>query len=198
MPNYKLLSLALAISILFWSCDSEEDNSYTVPDTYSFENVSYDGQVQRLQMLLEMKSYLGSANTPGTVLDAGRLKAMYANDAAAANWTLEYDASKQLKSKTFEQEQARFETLMDAIAQHSQSTVPGQEGVAGVVVSLDGAKQYLLNEKGVEFAQLIEKCLMGACFYYQALTVYFGDDRMNVDNETITPGEGTDMEHHWD
>jgi hypothetical protein len=76
MPNYKLLSLTLAVSVLFWSCDSEEDNSYTVPDTYSFENVSYDGQVQRLQMLLEMKSYLGSANTPGTVLDAGRLKAM--------------------------------------------------------------------------------------------------------------------------
>lgn len=198
MPNYKLLSLTLAVSVLFWSCDSEEDNSYTVPDTYSFENVSYDGQVQRLQMLLEMKSYLGSANTPGTVLDAGRLKAMYANDAAAANWALEYDASKQLKSKIFEQEQARFETLMEAIAQHSQSTVPGAEGIAGVVVSQDGAKQYLLNEKGVEFAQLIEKGLMGACFYYQALTVYFGDDRMNVDNETITPGEGTDMEHHWD
>ncbi|NBC06704.1 MAG: DUF4856 domain-containing protein [Bacteroidetes bacterium] len=190
--------LALASSLLLWSCDNDDDASYDIPDTYDFENVSYSGQVQRLQMLLEMKNYLGSANTMGTTLDANRLKAMYANDAANANWQGSYDASKQLKSKTFEQEQAAFEALMDAIAQYSQSTVAGTEGTAGVVVSNDGAKQYLLNENGVEYAQLIEKGLMGACFYYQALSVYFGDDRMNVDNETVVPGEGTDMEHHWD
>jgi hypothetical protein len=189
---------ALVTSLLLWSCDNDDDASYDIPDTYNFENVSYAGQIQRLQQLLEIKNYVGSANTPGTVLDAARLKAMYANDAANANWQGNYDDSKQLKSKTFEQEQAKFEVLMDAIAEYSQSTVPGEEGVAGVVTSNDGAKQYLLNEKGVEFAQLIEKGLMGACFYYQALTVYFGDDRMNVDNETVVPGEGTDMEHHWD
>lgn len=198
MQNLKLLSLALALTALFWSCDSEDDNSYSLPDTYSFENVSYDGQIQRLQMLQEMKDYLNSANTPGTVLDADRLKAMYANDGAAANWSLEYDASKQLKSKTFEQEQAVFEQLLEAIADNSTSTVPAAEGQAGVAVSNDGAKQYLINEKGVEPTQLIEKGLMGACFYYQALSVYFGDDRMNVDNETVVEGEGTEMEHHWD
>ncbi|MEQ8706505.1 MAG: DUF4856 domain-containing protein [Phaeodactylibacter sp.] len=198
MQNYKLLGLALALTTLFWSCDTEDENAYTVPDTYNFENVSYDGQLQRLQMLLEMKNYLGSANTPGTVLTADRLKAMYANDTDNANWTLEYDASKQLKSKTFEQEQAVFEAMMEAIADNSTSTVPAAEGQAGVSVSTDGTKQYLLNEKGVELAQLIEKGLMGACFYYQSLTVYFGDDRMNVDNEDVVPGEGTAMEHHWD
>ena len=189
---------ALASSLLLWSCDNDDDATYEIPDTYNFENVSYSGQVQRLQMLLEMKGYLGSANTQGTTLDAARLKAMYANDAASANWQGSYEASKQLKSKTFEPEQATFENLMDAIAQYSQSTVAGTEGTAGVVVSNDGAKQYLLNENGVEYAQLIEKGLMGACLYYQALSVYFGDDRMNVDNETVEPGKGTKMEHHWD
>jgi len=189
--------LAVGASLLLWSCGEDEEASYELPDTYNFENVSYSGQLQRLQMLTEMKRYLGSANT-GAVLDAGRLKAMYANDAATADWEQTYEASKQLKSKTFSQEQATFETLMEAIAQYSASTTPGEEGMAGVVVSEDGAKQYLLNEKGVEFAQLIEKGLMGACFYYQALSVYFGDERMNVDNETVEPGEGTAMEHHWD
>jgi hypothetical protein len=67
-----------------------------------------------------------------------------------------------------------------------------------VVVSTDGTKQYLLDEHGVEIAQLIEKGLMGACFYYQAATVYLGEDRMNADNEDVEPGRGTAMEHHWD
>ena len=198
MHTLRFTTFALLLTALLWSCDSDDDNSYSIPDTYSFENVNYDGQIQRLQMLLEIKSYLTSANTPGTVLDANRLKAMYANDAVNADWTLTYDASKQLKSKTFEQEREVFEALMDGIAENSTSTVPAAEGQAGVAVSNDGSKQYLLNEKGVEPAQLIEKGLMGACFYYQALSVYFGDDRMNVDNEVVTPGEGTDMEHHWD
>ncbi len=198
MQKSKWLGLGLLFALTLWSCDSEDDNSYTLPDTYNFEHVSYDGQIQRLQMLQEIKSYLNSANTPGTVLDAGRLKAMYANDAAAAGWALTYESSKQLKSKTFEQEQVVFEQLLEAIADNSTSTVPAAEGQAGVAVSNNGNKQYLINEKGVELTQLIEKGLMGACFYYQALTVYFGDDRMNVDNETVVPGEGTEMEHHWD
>ena len=198
MQKSKWFGVGLLLALTLWSCDSEEDNSYTLPDTYNFENVSYDGQTQRLQMLQEMKDYLNSANTPGTVLDASRLKAMYANEAETAGWTLTYESSKQLKSKTFEQEQAVFEQLLEAIAGNSTSTVPAAEGQAGVAVSNDGDKQYLINEKGVELTQLIEKGLMGACFYYQALTVYFGDSRMNVDNQTVVPGEGTEMEHHWD
>jgi len=43
---------------------------------------------------------------------------------------------------------------------------------------------------------------MGAVFLNQALNVYFGDSKMNVDNSTaVDPGDGkyyTEMEHHWD
>ena len=39
---------------------------------------------------------------------------------------------------------------------------------------------------------------MGACFFYQATGVYLEPGRMDVDNEIVTPGRGTDMEHHWD
>jgi hypothetical protein len=39
---------------------------------------------------------------------------------------------------------------------------------------------------------------MGATFYYQATAVYLGSGKMDVDNETVTAGEGTAMEHHWD
>ena len=41
---------------------------------------------------------------------------------------------------------------------------------------------------------------MGAVFYYQATAVYMSEDQIGnaVNNETIVPGEGTAMEHHWD
>ncbi len=184
--------------LAFSSCNKENEDSLSIPGAYNFENVNYDGQTQRLGMLLEIKNYVTTANTPGVALDAERLKAMYANDADKAGWQGTYEASKQLKGKTFEFHQDIFDQLMEAIALASASTVAGSPGQAGVVASADGSKQYLLNENGVEYAQLIEKGLMGACFYYQATAVYFGDEKMNVDNTTVEPGEGTAMEHHWD
>lgn len=197
-------SFLLTLSVIgLTGCDQEENEPelrppYEVPAAYLFEQVNYDGQLQRLSMLVEMENYLSLANTPETPLDAGRLLAMYANDAASANWAQNYDASKQLKNKTFENEQSLFEELLLRQATASQSTQSGAEGRAGVVTSLNGSRRYLLGPTGVEYAELIEKGLMGACFYYQATAVYLGSEKMNVDNTVVTPGEGTAMQHHWD
>ncbi|MCB0584134.1 MAG: DUF4856 domain-containing protein, partial [Phaeodactylibacter sp.] len=185
------------ITLCIYSC-KEEEPSLNIPDSYDFGNVNYDGQLQRLAMLLEMKNYLSTSTENGAVLNAGRLKAMYANDAPVAEWQGTYDASKQLKEKTFEFYQELFDKLLDAVARASVSTVAGGPGQAGIVSSEDGSKRYLLNENGLELAQAIEKGLMGACFYYQATAVYLGDEKMNVDNQSVEPGEGTAMEHHWD
>lgn len=198
--------LLLALTLGFTSCgdddevipDPDPDPGYEIPTTYNFDNVSYSGQTQRLSMFTELKNYMTTSRASGGPLDEARLLAMYANDATAANWEKTYDASKQLRSKTFENAQGDIDALLVALAAASQSTIAGSDGVAGVVVSQDGAKSYLLGSDGLDHAQLIEKGLMGACLYYQATSVYFGDDRMNVDNETVTAGEGTEMEHHWD
>ncbi|MCB0561078.1 MAG: DUF4856 domain-containing protein [Phaeodactylibacter sp.] len=198
MKPVKLIGLLAAICALGFSSCNTDDDSMVIPDSYIFENVNYEGQLQRLAMLLEIKNYVATANTSGAVLDARRLKAMYANDASLAGWQGAYDESKQLKGKTFEFQQDVFDQLMEAIAQASASAVEGSPGQAGIVFSQDGSKQYLLSEKGIEYAELIEKGLMGACFYYQAVGVYLGDEKMSADNETVAPGEGTAMEHHWD
>ncbi|MCI5084101.1 MAG: DUF4856 domain-containing protein [Saprospiraceae bacterium] len=192
--------MLLFAGVLVSGCSDDDDNEpeYQVPDTYTFENVAYDGQLTRLAMLSELKSYMATSQTMGVALDADKMKAMYANDASKAGWSQTYDETKQLKSKTFAQEQEVFDALFDELAAASQSTLVGSEGVSGVIESNDGAKSYLVGEDGLDHAQLIEKGLMGACLYYQATSVYFGADRMNVDNETVVPGEGTEMEHHWD
>jgi hypothetical protein len=203
MKNCPIPLLLAGILILFSGCEKDRPTpdagpDYTIPDTYNFENVNYSGQLQRLAMLQEMKTYMRSANTAGTLLDRDRLAAMYSNDAAGAQWQRSYEASKQLRNKTFENEQDRFISLIGELASASESADPAAEGQAGVAVSQNGEKQYLLAANGLEYAQIIEKGIMGATFYYQATSVYLGPDKMNVDNETVEPGEGTQMEHHWD
>ncbi|MBR9921353.1 MAG: DUF4856 domain-containing protein [Bacteroidetes bacterium] len=195
------LFVFVLFSISILSCEKEDDKmnpDYTIPSTYDFEHVDYSGQSTRLAMMGEIKAYLSSAQEEGVSLDADRLEAMYSNDAVNAQWSQTYDDSKQLKSKTFESEQETFSQLLSMAANASTSTEPAANGTAGRLSNADESKTYLLNANGLEPTQLIEKGLMGACFYYQSTAVYFGDDKMNVDNKEVEPGKGTSMEHHWD
>lgn len=194
-----LLFPLIVVLVGMTSCsDDDAQPDYTIPSVYSFENVSYSGQTQRLAQFTELKSYMATSQTSGVALDANRLQAMYSNDAANAQWAGTYEDSKQLRSKTLSSVQADFDALLAELAVASQSTVSGEAGVSGVITSIDGEKSYLIGADGLDHAQVIEKSLMGACLYYQSTAVYFGSDRMDVDNETVTPGEGTEMEHHWD
>lgn len=195
--SLSILIALMGLTFIFSAC-VEPNPVYTIPTSYNFDNVNYSGQTQRLNMLTELKAYMTTANTSGTAIDASRMKAMFANDAETANFAGTYEESKQLKNKILESEQGKFEALMDEMAAASQSTVPGEEGVSGVIGSLNGEKQYLIGEDGLEHAQLIEKGIMGACFYYQGTAVYMGEGKMNVDNTEVTEGKGTTMEHHWD
>ena len=172
----------------------ENPFEYEVPTSYNFENVSYSGQTDRLNMLEEMTTYMKTANTMGTTLDAQVLRDMFEN----ANDPFSFTAEKQLKDKCIISAVATIESYFDKIALASQSTVAGSNGVAGVVSN--GIKSYLCDENGIEYTQLIEKGLMAAVFYYQATAVYLGEGKIgpDVDNETVEAGKGTDMEHHWD
>ncbi len=175
--------------------------SYTVPATYNFTNVNYLGQTQRLDMVSEMKSYLNTGNTKGTVLSAQKLKDMYQNaNAPFSNASLN-TSGKDIRSKVFMLDQAIFETYMDNVAAASQSTVDGANGTAGVVVSsTDATKKYLCDANGVEWTQVIEKGLMGALMYYQSVAVYLDESKIGngVDNSNVVSGQGTAMEHAWD
>lgn len=190
----------MGIAIIGLSCckrESKVDLSLTVPSTYNFENVNYSGQTDRLAMLLELSTYSKSSNAAGVTLNEAKLLAMFSNG-PLAGFTGSYEASKQLKNKTILTEQASLADLMKELALISKSTSAAVKDTAGRLFNKDKSKTYLLNKNGVELAQLIEKGIMGACLYYQATSVYMGASKMDVDNETIVPGEGTAMQHHWD
>ena len=190
------VKIALVFSLAFVaSCKDSEpgDTSYNVPTTFNFENASYSGQVDRLNMLSEIETYMQLANV-GEVVDAATLKAMYANE--GIEWTSDAFAdaqpTKDLESKTFDSHQETIHSLMDELAELSVSGT--------LTTSNDGAKIYLFNENGFEPIQLIAKGIMGACFYYQGTSVYLSDAKMDVDNDIDALEEGayTSMQHHWD
>jgi hypothetical protein len=206
MNKLRLLGLALLAVFAFTACDDENtegenDGNYEIPSTYDFENVSYTGQIQRLDMLDELTVYMKTANN-GEVLDAQAMLDMYANENNAFdNAELNEADTKELENKTVE---ADIDMFKGFIREFAAATVEadggvGSNGTPGVVTSPnDASKKYFFDANGFEHIQLIEKGLMGSCFYFQGTSIYLGSGKMDVDNEEIEEGKGTAMEHHWD
>ena len=170
-----------------------------LPSTYNFENVSYSGQTDRLNMLYELTSYVKTGHKENTTLDADILNSMYAND--GHTWSSEAfpngQPTKDLSSKTYEEARTDIVAMFDSIAKYS-GKAGGEYGQAGLVTRAD--RTILVDANGMEYAQLIGKGLMGSCFYYQGTSKYLSDNKIGdaVDNTTVEDGKGTAKEHHFD
>ena len=203
-----IAAVAMCSILFITACSDDEGNlpaPYNPPESYSFDNVSFSGQTDRLNMLSEMISTIDQV-TSGTAPDATTLLNMYANENSPFSNPVLNASTKQLKSKTYSGLGAidanEIEAYLNAFAQdaamYKDSTwSPGQPGI---VTKADGSGSYFLNADGVEYSEIIEKTLMHAVFYYQACEVYTREGKIGdaVDNTIVTPGKGTDMEHHWD
>ncbi|MDN5211517.1 DUF4856 domain-containing protein [Fulvivirgaceae bacterium BMA12] len=180
-------------------------NPIAVPTTYAFTRnnettVSFSGQTDRLNQLSEIKSLMGNANN-GETVSASALLAMYANTNGDGGGNFSFSSTKQLKDKTFESEVANIEALLNEMATNSDNPGVASNGVAGLLTRTVKAKTILVDANGREYAQLIEKGLMGSVFLNQVYNTYLTDDRTGDDAQNIKLREGknyTDMEHHWD
>ncbi len=203
MKNYNTLLLLTASLIILLShsaCQKSDELGYTIPTTYNFENVDYSGQTQRIDMLAELATYAKSANTTNSSsLSATKMIDMYNNSNTPFSDADLNTSTKQIKNKVATGFQNEFESYMNAQETASLSTnLVAMQNQAGILTSNDGNESFLFNENGVELAQVIEKGLASACFYYQSTVVYLGPTQMNVDNKAVVAGKGTNMEHHWD
>jgi hypothetical protein len=184
------------------SCEtSTAPTSYVFQDENGNSTVNYSGQTDRLNQLREMVVLMKDGNN-GNPVNAQILKDMFANVGDNGNGNFSFSSTKQLKDKCFVVDTDLFENWMDSIALASQSGgVVASNGQAGIVTASSGSS-YLVDQNGIEYVQLIEKGLMGAVFMHQALNVYFGSDKMDVDNSSAEdPSNGkyyTAMEHHFD
>lgn len=169
--------------------------AYTVPTTYTFSPMTYTGQTMRMEMLDEMVTYMKTGRTPNTVLSATTLKNMFSNTGNPFTNPALNASGKKLEDKFFVLDVNLVKSYMDSIASASTNSLNIITG------SVDATKKYLLNPyNGFDYTEMIEKLVMGATFYYQAMESYICAAGVggSVDNTTSAPGEGTAMQHHWD
>lgn len=186
------------------SCDNNDDvvkPSLQTPEAYEFKRdgkstVSYQGQTDRLAMVSEIKNYLASGS-----IQSQKLLNMFANENDPFTNADLNSSTKQLENKTFVADVQWFKDLFVEAENASAAGAAAAEGQAGTIERGTSGKFILVNGKGWEFTQLVEKGLMGAVFYNQIYNSYLSDAKTGDDVANETPVEGknyTTMEHHWD
>lgn len=203
----------LAVAFLITSCDiidSNDNSTIDTPENYEFtrngeSTVAYPGQNDRLDMVEEMKAYIATAND-GDILSEQALNDMFANTNGDGGGNFPFTSDRDLKSKTFapDLDNNLFEGIFSDAASASENGNAGvraQDGVAGLLEREDSGNDILVDAKGREFTQLVEKGLMGAVFYNQIFNVYLTNERIGPDVENDETEEGanyTAKEHHFD
>ena len=208
MRHFFIYLLAIAAITLAACGDDDVEPSVQVPDTYAFErdgssSVSYQGQTDRLNQLGEIKSILLASADAGNPVTKQQLMAAYENEDGNGGGTFSFNSTKQLRNKTFQPDldSRIWENIFEEIETASAEGGSAANGQAGLIVRENSGKTILLDSRGREFTQLVEKGLMGAVFYHQIFNVYLTDSRIGnaVENTALEDGENfTSMEHHWD
>jgi hypothetical protein len=222
MKNLKLVSLvALATNLTFIACIKDKTKpvtdeavttspAYNVPTTYEFgSNTNLTSSNQRIAMLKELVTYIRSTHTATTniVIDATKMRNMYSNlsnpftDAGLLNLNSSGINLKEKTNTTYNL-QTELDALFAEAASVSQGTASGLDGQAGKVLgpapttTAGTQAAYLMNAKGFEYKEVLEKGAMGAILYSEATTLL--KNIGTFDNTSVIEGKGTAMEHAWD
>ena len=224
--NAKLLVFCAFFGL--FSCNDDEtpnlrtkiDYSLATPQTpYSELFVDSDGVTTvdvsqgnlRHKMFQAINYYMSVSVSDNKQIDAAKLKNMFANtgnpfdDISTSTVTVvgaELNASSvQLKNvvassqSTAEAEavRAKIESLFDEVAAASVSVhTTASKGVAGKLGT------YLVDAKGIELAQVIQKSLIGALQLDYIGNVLL-DEGLTADNHKLVAGKNyTQLEHNWD
>ncbi len=196
----KTASLLLAGALVLSSCSDDDSNvgpDYKVPTTYDFSPASWSGQTSRLNQLEELVAEVVKGNEEAVNADV--LNAMFANTGGNGGGYFSQDYSKQLKSKTYELDTLEFEAYFESVEEASQKMDTASNGTSGYLFRSSGDK-ILVDAKGWELKQMIEKGIMGSTFFYQIAGTdgYISNQFETADNTEIDSTNGTDMEHYWD
>jgi len=158
----------------------------------------------RLLMFRAINTYNGTAASAGATLDATTLRNMFANTSSPFSGTLAAlnTSGVQLRNVTAaslttteaEKERQTIEAGFTAMANLSKSAAAlASEGKAGKLGT------YLVDEKGIEWAQIIQKSLIGAFQLDYINNVLLSDKNLALDNSTVLPGKNyTALEQNWD
>lgn len=170
----------LSTSVLFTSCteDKPEDQpqpTNNTPTQYSFENVNYGGQTARLLLIRDLVAKVEESKT--TPVTAASLLAIYENTAGLYT---DISTGKKLSDKVANPaDDAQLRAWFDSVEVNSK------------------AGKGLILANGWDLKHAIEKTLMGTVIYHRAVNDYLKKSAA-ADNNNVTAGEGTKMQHGWD
>lgn len=163
----------------------------------------------RYKMFAALNYYLGAAVRDNKALDANLMKAMYANSANSftdiaslkifgtdlntSGLALRNSTASSKSTSEAELARTRLDALFVEMATVSNSfATTASKGVAGKLGT------YLVDSKGIETAQIIQKSLIGALQldYIGNVLLTTG---LTADNYTLVSGKKyTALEHNWD
>lgn len=174
----------------------------TFTDDAGASTVNFSGQTTRRGMLSELDAYMKTGTS--STISAVKMTDMFQNkNNPFADASLNAETSKQINTKTAasypatgaDAERQRFMGYFAKL--EAMSTQNGQTAAQGQAGMLGGKR--LVDEKGIEYNQIVAKGLIGALMLDQIVNVYLGTDKQSADNTTPAEGKNyTAMEHHWD
>ncbi|MCW3124256.1 MAG: hypothetical protein JWQ38_3748 [Flavipsychrobacter sp.] len=193
--------LILGAGMTVTSCKKKKDvvtiPEYTVPATYSFENVEYTEASGRVSMWAGLTSYLGKSSSRKISQDTTNNLWNNTNSSFTAEISTNLPHSTSaLNGFSFNisgkvSDAGTIKQYIDSMVAISQFyTATASQGVPGKI----GTR--IVNYSGLEFNQLVAKGLMGALQMNQVIT--YLDKAAKDDNSTVTAGSGTAMQHDWD
>ncbi len=193
-----VLGLAASVS----SCKKDKNNepvipAYTVPTTYTFDNVEYAQASGRVSMWAGLTSYMGKGTSRTLSQDTANNLWNNANSPFTTETTsnLPFSTSA-LNAFTFNlsgltSDASLFKQYIDSqVAMSAFRGNTASNGVPGKVGSR------LVNYSGLEYNQALAKGLMGGLQLSQVITHL--DKTVSDNNTTVTAGSGTAMQHDWD
>lgn len=189
-------------------------DGFTIPTVYDVDNGvfapgAFNGQKRRLAQLAEIVD--SSRNEP-IFWD---LQAALINENNDKFASLEAQGGSDIRTKIDElnfdngntEVADAFGEMARRLTESSQAnfTVTASNGTAGMITT--GTTKRHVDANGLEFIQLLEKGLYGACFYDQMVDDYLrpsqaGAENTEGNNQSAQQGdyatEGTDRQHRWD
>lgn len=190
------------LKIPYTSLTATSNYKTTFVDAAGKTTVDFSGQTTRINMLKEMDAHMKAGTSAD--IDATKLINMFRNqNTPFASADLNAATDKVISSKTAQSfsateadaERQRFIGYFNELERISkmngQTAAQGKAGVLGT--------NRLVDEKGFELSQFVQKGLIGAMMLDQIANIYLGTDKQSADNTTPNEGKNyTAMEHHWD
>lgn len=190
------------LEIPYSSLSTTSNYMTTFVDADGNTTVDFSGQTTRINMMRELDGYIRTGTT--ATISASKMQDMFENkNNAFADADLNAATTKQINTKTAasfsataaDAERQRFMGYFNKLESismlNSQTASQGQAGLLG--------GKRLVDEKGIEYGQVVSKGLMGAMMLDQIVNVYLGTEKQSVENNITVDGKNyTEMEHHWD